>query len=155
MTASKTNFSRMITVLMPVILLSACGGGGGGSSPAVSSTPVATATPEPAPAPAPDPAPVAAPGSSRLADNPLPDRASFDNFAATEAVIPVRDVGFVGSKLFVKVSRSDGETLYLGAVPRDRDFSLPIHVPLDDGKVLYEIFSNSAADQIIFGEVSL
>jgi hypothetical protein len=107
------------------------------------------------PQPQPDPVSAPVPGSSRLADNPLPAGASFDNFASTTVVVPVREAGLTGDQLFVKVSRADGQTLFLGAVAKEGDFSLPVHVPLNDGKVLYEIFSDSSADQIVFGEVSL
>jgi hypothetical protein len=147
-------FGSIGTSAATIALLSACGGGGGGGSPVASTTPAPlVAAPEPAPQPDPEPTPIA--DSSRLADNPLPASASFDNFASAAVVVPVQDAGLTGERLFVKVSRPDGQTLFLGAVAKQGDFSLPVHVPLTDGKVLYEIFSDSASDQIVFGEVSL
>ena len=163
-----TNASRSLALLISPFLLSACGGGGGGGAPAATAAPapvvstpqpqpqpVPDPVPQPDPLPQPDPVPQPVPESSRLADNPLPSGASFDNFASDRVVIPVSDAGLVGDQWFVKVSRADGQTLFLGAVSREGDFTLPVHVPLDDDKVLYEIFSDSSADQIVFGEVSL
>jgi hypothetical protein len=142
---------RIGTSVASVALLSACGGGGGGGS-------APNASPAPAPvvaAPQPEPEPAIVADSTRLADNRLPANASFDNFASAAVVVPVQGAGMTGDRLYVKVSRPDGQTLFLGAVARQGDFSLPVHVPLADGKVLYEIFSDSSSDQIVFGEVLL
>ena len=132
--------SRPVTVA-----LTACGGG----ESSTSSAPVSDAPPPT------QPVSVEVPGSTRLGDNPLGGGASFDNFSPSKPTIPVAEASFIGSRVYVKVNRIDGEVLFLGAVARNRNFTVPVHLPLGEEKLLYEIFSNSAEDQIVFGEVSL
>ncbi|UCC15872.1 MAG: hypothetical protein JSW21_05435 [Gammaproteobacteria bacterium] len=145
---SRPNTLRPLLATLFAVALAACGGGGGGASPA----PSAAATPPPPPA---EPEPIPVPGSTRLGDNPVGGDASFDNFSTAKPTIPVSGIGFTGSQIYVKINRIDGEVLFLGAVSSDRDFVVPVHLPTDETRLLYEIFSDSASDQIIFGEISL
>lgn len=137
------------------LLLSACGGGGGGDA----SAPVPTAAPTPTPAPAPaatttttPPPPV---NSTALKDNTASAGADFSNFASGKVSIPVDSVAFVGQRRFVKVARADGATLFLGEVAPGMPFSITVDAPNGQRRFNYEIFSESASDAIVRGEVSL
>lgn len=47
------------------------------------------------------------------------------------------------------------EVLYLGQVAPTQDFTIPVHVPLAETSLFYEVFSDSASDDIVFGELPL
>ena len=126
------------------LLLAGCGGGGGGSS---------ASAPAPAAATAPTPAPSGS--STALKDNTASTSANFSNFASGKVSVPVESVAFVGSRRFVKVARSDGAVLFLGEVAAGLPFAITVDAPRGQRRFNYEIFSESASDSIVRGEVSL
>ena len=79
----------------------------------------------------------------------------FDNFVSTKPVVPVSTTSFSGLRTYVKLERVDGEVLFLGEVAKNRDFIVPVHLPLNEDRLRFEIFSDSPADQIVFGEIQL
>jgi len=131
--------------LLPIIFaLGACGGGGGESASSASSsviTPPAVTPP--------------ATNSTALKDNAVGSSASFTNFATSALSVPVAEVAFIGTRRFVKVTRSDGATVFLGEVGASQPFSLSVDAPIGKRTFSYEIFSESAADAIVRGEVTL
>jgi len=124
-------------------LLAGCGGGGGGTSTprdttTTTSTPAVVAT------------------STALVDNPAPDNVSFDNFdVATVPSLSLDQYTFSGQHTFVKLSRPDGELLFLGEVDASRPYDLSVHLAPGDDRLLYEVFTESSLDETIFGEVLL
>jgi hypothetical protein len=130
------------------LLLGGCGGGGGGGSAPVQA-PAATPAATPAAAPA-------APGSSTaLKDNTASSSANFSNFVSGKVSVPVEGVAFAGSRRFVKVARADGAVLFLGEVAPGMPFAITVDAPRGQRRFAYEIFSESAVDQIVRGEVIL
>lgn len=128
------------------LLLSGCGGGGGGDGTSAA-VPTASAT---------TPVPPASTGNSTaLTDNALPASATFSNFASGKVSVPVERVAFVGARRFVKVARADGATLFLGEVAPGLPFSITVDAPNGQRRLNYEIFSESASDAIVRGEVNL
>lgn len=148
MTQPRAPLGNLLFILTTASLIAACGGGSSEPSPP---SPPATQTSTENP-PSSDP-PV--PGSTRLVDNPLGPDASFDNFTTSRPAVPVASHQFVGDRVYVKLGRLDGEVLFLGRVAPDRDFDVPVHLPLVESALVYEIFSDSAADEIVFGEITL
>ena len=126
------------------LLLAGCGGGGGGES---------AGTPAPAAATTAAPAPTG--NSTALKDNTASASANFSNFASGKVSVPVESVAFVGSRRFVKVARSDGAVLFLGEVAPGLPFTITVDAPRGQNRFNYEIFSDSASDQIVRGEVAL
>ena len=126
------------------LLLAGCGGGGGGES---------AGTPAPAAATTAAPAPTG--NSTALKDNTASASANFSNFASGKVSVPVESVAFVGSRRFVKVARSDGAVLFLGEVAPGLPFAITVDAPRGQSRFNYEIFSESASDSIVRGEVSL
>jgi hypothetical protein len=129
------------------LLLAGCGGGGGGSGSGTAAAPVAT--------PPPTSTTPASGASSALKDNTVTSGASFSNFQSTQVSVPVETVAFVGTRRFVKVARADGATLFLGEVATGMPFSMTVDAPLGQRRFSYEIFSESANDTIVRGEVTL
>lgn len=127
------------------LLLSGCGGGGGGNGASASA-------PSPA-APVATPAPTGS--STALKDNTPSTGASFSNFASGKVNVPVESVAFVGARRFVKIARADGATLFLGEVAPGMPFSVTVDAPNGQRRFNYEIFSESASDAIVRGEVTL
>lgn len=145
---------------LAALLLTACGGGGGSgkvNDPSPSTAPPPATTASPAPAPAPAPASPAAPtgNSTALKDNAPPPNANFSNFAPVRVSVPVETVAFSGARRFVKISRPDGSVVFLGEVAPGVPFSVTVDAPLGPERFLYEIFSESADDAIVRGEVTL
>jgi len=126
------------------LLLAGCGGGGGGSSAS-----------DPAPSAATPPTPPPSGSSTALKDNTASTGANFSNFASGTVSVPVAGVAFVGSRRFVKVARPDGAVLFLGEVAPGLPFTITVDAPRGQDRVDYEIFSESASDQIVRGEVAL
>lgn len=134
------------------MLLVACGGGGGDSSSApASATPAATPTTTATPTPT----GTATTGSTALRDNTVSGSASFSNFRYVTVTVPVEKLSFVGARRFVKVARADGAVVFLGEVAPAMPFSLKVQAPLGSARFKYEVFSDSASDQIVYGEVSV
>lgn len=123
--------------------LSACGGGGSGDAPQV------------APPPAAAPPPVTSGASFALKDNAPGAAARFDNFGTHLVTIPVDRHAFAGRRVFVKVSREDGQVLFLGEVAPALPFTVSVQVPVGVTRVDYQIFSESGTDEIVFGEIAL
>ena len=147
-----TLFTTSLLIFTAAGILAACGGGAS-SDPDPDPTPLTAATGTASPPGSGQSA--ADSDSTRLVDNPLGPDASFDNFAASQPTVPVTSYEFVGDRVYVKLGRMDGEVLFLGQVARDRDFNIPAHLPLTESMLAYEIFSDSAADEIVFGEITL
>lgn len=124
--------------------LSACGGGGGGGN-------AAPATPPPAATPP----PVTSGGTSALKDNAPGTAARYDNFGTRLVVVPVEQHAFAGRRVFVRVSREDGQVLFLGEVAPAMPFNISVQLPVGAARVDYQIFSESGTDQIVFGEIPL
>lgn len=131
---------------LAALLLAGCGGGGGGESSSASA-PATTVPPTSTPAPSGN--------STALKDNSVSATANFSNFASGKVSVPVENVAFVGSRRFVKVARSDGAVLFLGEVAPGIPFAITVDAPNGQRRFNYEIFSESASDQIVRGEVSL
>jgi hypothetical protein len=134
------------------LLLSGCGGGGGAGEPAASTAPTGTST---VTGPATTSASSASGASTALKDNTAATGANFANFAIATVTIPVQDVAYAGARRFVKLSRTDGAVLFIGEVAAGVPFSIKVDAPLGQRRFLYEIFSESAADAIVRGEVIL
>jgi len=143
--------ARLAVLATCAALLPGCGGGGGGGG----GTSASASAPAPA-APTTTPATTPAAGNSTaLKDNALPSSASFNSFASGKVSVPVDSVGFVGTRRFVKVARADGATLFLGEVAPGLPFAITVDAPKGQRRFSYEIFSESARDTIVRGEVSL
>jgi hypothetical protein len=125
--------------------LTACGGGGGGSDSPTSAAPPTQATPPP----------TIVPGSAALKDNAPGTAARYDNFSSRSVSVPVDQYAFSGAHVFVKVAREDGEVLFLGEVAPGMAFAVPVQVPVGATQLQYQIFSESLADQTVFGEITL
>lgn len=132
-------------LLAALLVMSGCGGGGGGGGGSTSgSTPVAATT-----------------VSTSLSDNPLTGIVSLDNFATSNVqltvgqIITQRLVTFSGDHTFLKLARSDGEVLFLGEVDSDQPLELLVDLPVDSSRIHYEIFTESALDDTLFGEIVL
>ena len=133
-------------ILALSVTLAACGGGGGGSGESASATaPPTQATPPP----------TIVPGSSALKDNAPGAAARYDNFSSRSVSVPVDQHPFSGRHVFVKVARDDGEVLFLGEVAPNTAFTVPVQVPVGATQLQYQIFSESLADQTVFGEITL
>jgi hypothetical protein len=130
-------------------LLSGCGSGGGGSGGGGSGGgSIATSTPQDTP--------TSLSTSTALVDNPAPATASFENFdVATVPSLPLDQYTFSGQHTFVKLSRPNGELLFLGEVDPTRPYDLAVHLATGDDRLLYEVFTESSLDETIFGEVLL
>lgn len=140
---------RALACSFTLLAVVACGGGGGGGS-----APPATSTASQPPA-SPPPSVSTPTESTRLSDNVVPPGASFDNFRDAQVRVPVSRAGLSSTKVFVKVSRADGELLFIGPAAPERDFAVPVQVPAGETVLFYEIFSDSREDQIVFGEIRL
>jgi hypothetical protein len=134
------------------LLLSGCGGGGGAGSPAASAAPAGTSA---VGSTASTSAPAGSGTSTALKDNSAATGANFSNFATAAVTVPVQDVAFAGARRFVKITRTDGAVLFIGEVATGVPFSITVDAPLGQRRFLYEIFSESAADAIVRGEVIL
>lgn len=148
--------TRVLFISATLLGLCACGGGGGSEE--------AASTPPPSS----DKCTTQVAGSTRLCDNPLTASTSFENFRTEAAIIPVPAIissnGFVGTRVFLKITGSESpdpltgagqQVLYLGQVSASQDFSIPLHVALSETSLFYEVFSDSASDDIVFGELPL
>ena len=91
--------------------------------------------------------------STFLADNKLPVGTSFANYDSKH--VSISPPAITGDKLFLKLSRESGETLFLGEVDRFLVFNLLVNVLLDEKLLKYEFFSNDASDQALYGEIIL
>lgn len=136
-----------VLTTVAALLLSGCGGGGGGGDSASAPAPTSSTTTPASPAPTGN--------STALKDNALPASATFSNFASGKVSVPVEGVAFVGARRFVKVARADGATLFLGEVQPGLPFAITVDAPTGQRKFNYEIFSESASDAIVRGEVTL
>ena len=134
---------------LAALLLAGCGGGGGGGGGESSSASAPATTVPPTSTPAPSG------NSTALKDNSVSATANFSNFASGKVSVPVENVAFVGSRRFVKDARSDGAVLFLGEVAPGIPFAITVDAPNGQRRFNYEIFSESASDQIVRGEVSL
>ena len=159
-----TPAGAVIGPVLAALLLTACGGGssdgGKASAPGPATTSPPAATPVPPPPSPPSPPAAAAPaapsgGSTALKDNAPPANANFSNFTPVRVSVPVDTVAFSGTRRFVKISRPDGAVVFLGEVAPGVPFSVTVDAPLGLGRFLYEIFSESADDAIVRGEVTL
>ena len=165
-TLSDTPFRRpqrrnrvALALLIAVALgLGGCGGGGGGSGGDGGGSSVSSSNND---NPTGDGGVVGVPGSTLLEENTLTGRTSFDNFSTTGLQLTVaqilagEQVTFVGNDTFLKLARSDGEVLFLGAVNRDQSLNLLVDLPLGTPVVHYEIFSGSPLDNTLFGEITI
>jgi hypothetical protein len=145
---TKTPARSAVLPTVLTLLLAGCGGGGsggggGGTSDSGTAAPVANPT-----------APVSG-SSTALKDNTIKSGATFSNFQSAKVSVPVESVAFVGARRFVKVARADGATLFLGEVAVGMPFSMTVDAPLGQRVFSYEIFSESANDTIVRGEVTL
>jgi hypothetical protein len=133
------------------LLLTGCGGGSGdsgtGATPVLAPTPIPTSTQTSTAPPS--------GASTALKDNTVTSSATFSNFQSAKVSVPVESVAFVGARRFVKVARADGATLFLGEVAMGMPFSMTVDAPLGQRRFSYEIFSESANDTIVRGEVTL
>lgn len=134
---------NLYTLLLASCALTACGGGGGGGG--ASETLNTQTTP-----------PVETPTSTRLIDNPAPANASFDSYAQVSVAIPeaASTAVFIGSNRYIKIALTSGDVLYLGIVPDALDH-LPLSLPVGTTRLKYELFTDSAYDTIVFGEIVL
>ncbi len=124
---------RLTLRLVPLLFaLVGCGGGAGDAPPSAS-----------------------APRSTRLADNPLRTGVSFDNFTQQRVTLDPSGYATLGQRCFLKLSRGDGATLYLGEVERNRPFTLTVDTRLDDTRLDYELFTENPADPPQRGEIAL
>lgn len=148
--------TRVTLTAAALLALGACGGGGSEE---------AAITPPPA---ASDKCTTQVAGSTRLCDNPLTAGAKFENFETTMATVPVPSIisgaGFAGNRIFVKITGSESPdpltgsgqlVLFLGEVIASQNFTIPVHVALEETSLFYEVFSDSASDDIVFGEIIL
>lgn len=145
-----TRLQTLLPAAAAALLLAGCGGGGGSSAATSAPTPPVAVTPAPAPAPTPTTT-----TSTALKDNTVASGANFDNFVSGKVSVPVDGVAFVGARRFVKVARSDGATVFLGEVAPGLRFELTVDAPVGLRRFNYEIFSESADDTIVRGEVQL
>jgi len=129
------------------LMLSGCGGGGGGdtSAPVQATAPASTTVA----------APTASSSSTALKDNKASAGADFSNFTSGKVTVPVESVAFAGARRFVKVARADGAVLFLGEAAPGMPFAITVDTPRGQRRFNYEIFSESASDQIVRGEVTL
>lgn len=140
--STPTTLRRLVAV--GLLILAGCGGGGSSTdTPAAAppSTPPASGTPP-------------AKATTALRDNRVGVGASFSNFAMATVRVPVDAASLTGTRRFVKLVNAAGETLFLGEVAPGQPFSIPVSVPLGQRTLRYEIFSESAQDPIIRGEVT-
>jgi len=146
--------TRVILITAALLALGACGGGGGSEETAV--------TPPPADKQCSNT------NANSLCQNPVPGTAKFENFESATPSVPVPAIttnnGFVGTRIFVKITGSDSpdpltgtgqKVLFLGEVSPSENFSIPVHVPLAETSLFYEVFSDSSSDDIVFGELPL
>ena len=140
-TAPSQPVALRLLAAVSLLILAGCGGGGGDDS--------TTAAAPPSSAP-----PSGAPNSTALKDNKAAAGASFSNFAIATVRVPVDATSFVGTRRFVKLANAAGETLFLGEVAPGQPFSVPVNAPLGQKTFRYEIFTESAQDPIVRGEVT-
>jgi hypothetical protein len=93
--------------------------------------------------------------SSLLNQNQVPSTSSFANFKAEVISIDPALIALAGSRLFLKLSDSSGEVLFLGEIDRYRLFSLPINIRLDEREIHYELFTEIPSDTIKYGVIAL
>lgn len=139
-----THLARLTGLAVLAALVSACGGGGGSGPQAPSSSPP----------PAPAPPSGSSSGSPALRNNAPGAAARYDSFSSRLVTVPVDRQAFSGGRVFVKVSRDDGEVLFLGEVAPSIAFTIPVQLPAGSTRVDYQIFSESGRDPIVFGEVT-
>jgi hypothetical protein len=146
--------TRVIFITAALLALSACGGGGGSEDTVVIPPPVDNECSNT--------------NVNSLCQNPVPSTAKFENFEPATPSVPVPAIvtnnGFVGTRIFVKITGSDSpdpltgagqQVLFLGEVSPSDNFSIPVHVPLAETSLFYEVFSDSSSDDIVFGEFLL
>lgn len=136
---------RGIALAWLAFTVAACGGGGGGGG----STPSAASPPPAAPPPS------GGGTTSALKDNAPGAGARYGSFATRTVTVPVEQHAFAGRRVFVKVSREDGQVLFLGEVAPSMPFAVNVQVPVGATHLDYQIFSESGTDQIVFGEIPL
>jgi hypothetical protein len=131
-----SRFTRGIVCLL-LALLGGCGGGGGGQQPASDGA-------------------FLEPASTALADNSVPVGVSFENFdVATVPMLALNQYVFSGQHTYLKLSRPDGEMLFLGEVDPTQPYDLSVHLAPGDDRLRYEVFTESLFDDTVFGEILL
>ncbi len=93
--------------------------------------------------------------STLLVDNKLPAGLDFANFREANFTLDPSSLPLSGSRLFLKLSRTGNEVLYLGEIDRFLAFSIEVQVRLDDTQLFYELFTNDVNDATQFGVVEL
>ena len=131
-----SRFTRGIAGLL-LALLGGCGGGGGGQQSAGDGA-------------------FLEPASTALADNSVPVGVSFENFdVATVPMLALNQYAFSGQHTYLKLSRPDGELLFLGEVDPTQPYDLSVHLAPGDDRLRYEVFTESPLDDTVFGEILL
>ena len=131
-----SRFTRSIACLL-LALLGGCGGGGGGQQSAGDGA-------------------LLEPASTALADNSVPVGVSFENFdVATVPMLALNQYVFSGQHTYLKLSRPDGELLFLGEVDPTQPYDLSVHLAPGDDHLRYEVFTESPLDDTVFGEILL
>lgn len=148
MTRLRTHSSRLALIcenifilLTSITLLTACGGGAGGGA---NNTPAAKNSSE------------VVLESTSLKNNQVKPGTKFEQYQRITIHLSdlVEGVSLIGVQRFVKLTQENGALLYLGNI-HDGEHSLVIQVPLGVAQLKYELFTDSADDQIIFGEINL
>ncbi len=93
--------------------------------------------------------------STLLIDNKLPPGVEFANFKDASFHLDPSSLLLNGSRLFLKLSRSGNEVLYLGEIDRFRTFSIAVQIRLDDTQLFYELFTDDLDDLTQFGVINL
>ncbi|MDH3559476.1 MAG: hypothetical protein OEN52_00800, partial [Gammaproteobacteria bacterium] len=62
---------------------------------------------------------------------------------------------FSGQHTYLKLSRPDGELLFLGEVDPTQPYDLSVHLVPGDDHLRYEVFTESPLDDTVFGEILL
>jgi len=57
-----------------------------------------------------------------------------------------------GDRLFLKLTRPNGESLFIGEIQRRIDSNISVLVPKIDTFINYELFTSSAYDEVIVGK---
>lgn len=131
-----SRFTRGIAGLL-LALLGGCGGDGGGQQSAGDGA-------------------LLEPASTALADNSVPVGVSFENFdVATVPMLALNQYVFSGQHTYLKLSRPDGELLFLGEVDPTQPYDLSVHLAPGDDHLRYEVFTESPLDDTVFGEILL
>jgi hypothetical protein len=132
-----SRFTHGIACLL-LALLGGCGGGDGGSQQSAGD------------------GALLAPASTALADNSAPAGVSFENFdVATVPTLTLDQYVFSGQHIYLKLSRPDGDLLFLGEIDPTQPYDLSVHLVPGDDRLRYEVFTESPLDDTVFGEILL